>query len=156
MLQYLKRKHPIDEEDQESENDSQPSTSKEEKEQRKFFGKKVTVSEKAQEASYLVAELVAKKMKSHTIAEGLIMLAFKIIVKTMVGEEAVREISKVPVSDTTVSRRVDDMSRNISDILSEILKHTKFALQVDESTGIMGKEQLLAFVRFDNREIFSL
>ena len=67
--------------------------------QRKVFKKKVTISDKAQEASYLVAELVAKKMKSHTIAESLIMPACKIIVRTMLGEEAECEVSKVPVSD---------------------------------------------------------
>ncbi len=33
--------------------------------QRKFSEKKVTISDKAQEANYLVDELVAKKMKSH-------------------------------------------------------------------------------------------
>jgi hypothetical protein len=36
---------------------------------------------KAQEASYLVAEFIAQKMKSHTIAESPIMPACKIIVK---------------------------------------------------------------------------
>jgi hypothetical protein len=48
--------------------------------QRKVLVKKVTTSEKAQEASYLVAELVAQKMKSHTIDESLIMPACKLIV----------------------------------------------------------------------------
>ena len=38
MLKYLKRKHPIDEEDQEGENDSQPSTSKEELSDKKKIG----------------------------------------------------------------------------------------------------------------------
>ncbi len=42
--------------------------------QRRFFEKKVTISDNAQKASYLVAELVAKKMKSHTIAESLVLL----------------------------------------------------------------------------------
>ncbi len=91
--------------------------------QRKFFEKKVTISDKAHEASYLVAELAAKKMKSHTIAESLIMPACKIIVRTMLGEEAESELSKVPVSDNTINRRVNDLSNNISDILSEILKN---------------------------------
>jgi hypothetical protein len=71
-------------------------------------------------------------MKSHTTAESLIMPACKIIVRTMVGKEAESEIDKVPVSDNTVSRRVDDMSQEVEDVLFEILKSTNFALQVDE------------------------
>ena len=89
-------------------------------------------------------------MKSHTIAESLIMPSCKIIVRTMLGEEAECEVSKVPVSDNTITRRVDDLSNNISGILSEILQNNNFALQVDETTDITGKAQLLAFVRFEN------
>jgi hypothetical protein len=40
--------------------------------QSKAFVSKVTVSEKAQEASYLVAELIAQKRKSHIVGENLI------------------------------------------------------------------------------------
>ncbi len=86
--------------------------------------KKVTISDKAQEASYLVAELVVRKMKSHTNAESLIMPTCKIIVRTVLGEEAESELGKVPVSDNTISRHVDDLSNNISGILSEILQIT--------------------------------
>ncbi len=100
-----------------------------------------------------MAELVAKKMKSHTNAESLIMPACKIIVRTMLGEEAESVLSKVPVSDKTISRCVDDLSNNISGILFEILQNSNFVLQVDESTDITGKAQLLAFVRFENGEI---
>ncbi len=72
--------------------------------------KKVTISDyQAQEASYLVAELVARTMKSHTTAERIIMPASKITVRTMLGEEAESELTKVPVSDNTISRRVDDL-----------------------------------------------
>ncbi len=96
-----------------------------------------------------MAELVAKKMKSDTIAESLIMPACKLIVRKMLADEAESELSKVPVSDT-ISRRVDDLSNNISGILPEILQNNNFALQVDETTDITGKGQLLAFARFEN------
>jgi hypothetical protein len=43
------------------------------------------------------------------------------------------------------------MSHYIEDVLSEILKNTNFALQVDESANITSKAQLLAFVRFENK-----
>ncbi len=118
--------------------------------ERKHFEKKVTISDKAQEASYLVVELVAKKMKSHTIAESLIMPACKIIVRTMLDEVAGSELSKVPVSDNTINRCVGDRSNNISGILSEILQNNNFALQVDETTDVTGKAQLLGFVRFES------
>ncbi len=39
-----------------------------------------TVSEKSQEVSYLVAEIIAQKKKSHTVGENFIMPACKIIV----------------------------------------------------------------------------
>ncbi len=68
----------------------------------------------------------------------------------MLGEEADSELSKAPVSDNTISRRVDHQSNNLSGILSEILQNNNFALQVDESTDVIGKAQLLAFVRFEN------
>jgi hypothetical protein len=111
----------------------------------KIFEKKVTM---AQEASYLVAELVAQKMKSYTTAESLIMPACKIIVKKMIGKEAESEIDKVPVSNNTISRHVDDMSHDTEDVLSETLKNTNFALRVDESMDVTSKAQLLALVRF--------
>jgi hypothetical protein len=47
----------------------------------KLLLKKVTFSEKAQEASYLVAELTALKRKSHTVGENTIMPACKIVVR---------------------------------------------------------------------------
>ncbi len=45
------------------------------------------------------------------------MSACKIIVRTMLGEEAESGLSKVPLSDNTISRRVDDLSSNISGTL---------------------------------------
>ena len=103
-------------------------------------------SDKAQEASYLVAELVAKEMKAHTIAESLIIPACQAMVKTMFGDEAEKEIKKIPLSDNTISRRISDMSEDIEANVIEKLKGSQFSLQVDESTDISGKAQLLSFM----------
>ena len=123
------------------------------KRQVSMFTKKFRLSDKAQEASYAVVEIVASKMKSHTIAESVILPACKLIVKIIFGEDTVSELSKIPVSDNTISRRIEDMSENIEcNIKSKILKHELFALQVGESTDITGKAQLLVFVRFIDDE----
>ena len=68
--------------------------------QSKLF--RVTVSEKAQIASYEVSEMIAIKMKSHTLAESLTLPACKKMVKTMLGDDAEKQISKIPLSNDIV------------------------------------------------------
>ncbi|XP_075454709.1 zinc finger BED domain-containing protein 5-like [Ascaphus truei] len=167
MWKYVKRSRVSEEDDEKSAGDveselskdmDQPSSSTDGREitkkYHKIFEKKVTFNERAREASYFLAELVAQKMICHTTVENLIMPAFKILAKTMLGKEAARQIAKIPVSNSTISRCVDDMSRDIEEVLSETLKNCNFAIQVDESTDITGKAQLLAFARFEyNGEI---
>jgi hypothetical protein len=116
--------------------------------QSKVFEKKVTVSEKAQEASYLITELVVQKKKSHVIAERIIMLACKIIVNNVLGKEAFCEVEKVPLSDNTISRRIHDMSECIENNVSET-KNTNFCLQVDESTDIKKKCYVMLSLSLD-------
>jgi hypothetical protein len=50
------------------------------------------------------------------------MPACKIIMRTMIGKVAESEIDKVTVSDNTVSRRVDNISHDVEDVLCKILK----------------------------------
>lgn len=92
-------------------------------------------------------------MKSHTIAETVILPACQEIVRIIFGEDGVSELNKIPLSDNTISRRIQDMSGDIEcQVKSKILKHELFALQVDECTDITGKAELLVFVRFIDDE----
>ncbi|XP_069591670.1 SCAN domain-containing protein 3-like [Ranitomeya imitator] len=118
-----------------------------------FLRKSTKVNERALKASYLVAELIAKSKKSHTVAETLILPACKAIVNEMLGPDAAKEIAKVPLSDNTIARRIDDMSADIETVVLEKVRISKkFALQLDESTDISGHCQLLANVRFVDGE----
>ena len=93
-------------------------------------------------------------MKSHTIAKTVILPACQQIVRIMFGEDAVSELNKIPLSDNTISRRIQDMSGNIEcNIKSKILKHELFALQVDESTDITGKAHLVFACFIDDKAI---
>lgn len=111
--------------------------------------KRFTTSDAALEASFKVAELLAKKMKPHTTGEDIIIPACKIIVETILGQDAGDQISKVPLSNNTISRRIYEMSLNINEqVIDKIKTCHKFALQIDESTDITAKNQLLGFCRF--------
>ena len=58
----------------------------------------------------------------------------------MLGNEAAKEISKVPLSNDTVHRRILEMSTNSEKtVCSNKLQFSDFALQVDESTDNANK-----------------
>ena len=100
-------------------------------------------------------KIVAKKMKSHTIGETIVLPAFPEMVKIIFGMDVVSDLNKISISDNTTIRRKANMSSNIErNVLSKIKNLETFALQVDESTDISCKAHVLAFVRFiDNGAI---
>ncbi|GFW73185.1 SCAN domain-containing protein 3 [Trichonephila clavipes] len=114
----------------------------------KVFEKQVCESEKAQVASYEIAELIAVNLKPHNLSEEIILPACRKIVKTMIGGSADIDICKIPLSNDTIHCRIKDMSENIEQNTAKTLANSNFALQVDETTDITGNAQLIAFVRF--------
>ena len=69
--------------------------------------------------------------------------------KTIFGSEAEEKIRKIFLSNDTIRRRICDMSTDIQDTVISSVKQSKmFTMQVDESTDISEKAQLIAFIRF--------
>ncbi|GFT41792.1 zinc finger BED domain-containing protein 5 [Nephila pilipes] len=115
--------------------------------QKKFMKSAVTVSEKALEASFHVAKLIARQKKPHTVGETLIKPACMEIVRLMLGPNEVKEVNKVSLSADTLKRRIHDMSSDIlGTLIKKLLSAEKFALQIDETTDIKNKAQLIAIV----------
>uniref|UniRef100_K7FV77 DUF4371 domain-containing protein n=1 Tax=Pelodiscus sinensis TaxID=13735 RepID=K7FV77_PELSI len=92
-------------------------------------------------ASYIVAYKVAQARKPHTTVEQLVLPCAKEMVRLVLGMEVARK-----VSNDTVSRRINEISQNISEqVVDEIKKSPLFAIQLDESTDVALCSQLLVF-----------
>ena len=77
---------------------------------------------KAQEASYRASLRIAKAGKPHTIGEELCLPLAKEMTGIMCGEKAAKQLSLVPLSNDTVSRRIQAMANNVKLILVERIK----------------------------------
>uniref|UniRef100_A0A9J8C488 Uncharacterized protein n=1 Tax=Cyprinus carpio carpio TaxID=630221 RepID=A0A9J8C488_CYPCA len=106
-------------------------------------------SKNAQKASYLVSYHIAKKGMPHTIGENLCLPVAKDMVNCMLGEKAAKTLDKIPLSDNTVSRRIDSISTDIfNQLISRIKNSEFFSLQIDESTDVANLANLLVYVRY--------
>ena len=105
---------------------------------------------KAQLASFKVAYRIAKCKKPHTIAEELVLPAALDLVSTMIGESAAQKLKAVPLSNNTISRRIDKISDDINDQLVAKMRGNEFSLQLDEATTSTSNKDayLICYVRF--------
>ena len=93
------------------------------KKQACFMKSSFTVSEKALEASYHVAKLIAsQKKKKETIGKTLLKPACLEIVRLMLGSKEVMKVNKVLLSADTIKRRIDDISNDMLETLIKKLK----------------------------------
>ncbi|XP_025418956.1 zinc finger MYM-type protein 6-like, partial [Sipha flava] len=102
------------------------------------------------EASYLVALRVARESKPHTIAENLILPAAIDMVNIMIGAKEANKLKTIPLSNDTISRRINEMSTDVHNQIVQNLKSSEyFSIQFDESTDVTNLAQFLCFVRYE-------
>ena len=101
-------------------------------------------------ASYEVAYLIAKQGKPHTIGETLVKPAALKMANIMLGKAAENKLSQIPLSNDTISSRIDDMSNDIlAQVVADLISSpAKFSLQLDETTNVSSLSQLAVFVRY--------
>lgn len=68
----------------------------------------------------------------------------------MLGSGVNDVTSSIPLSNSSVSRRIDEMATDIESKLGNNLQTTEFVLQLRESTLCDNEAMLLAYVRFVN------
>ncbi|GFX88874.1 SCAN domain-containing protein 3 [Trichonephila clavipes] len=106
------------------------------------------VNEKALLTSYKVSNKIARCKKPHTIAEELILPAAIEIAETMFGDNFAKELQSIPLSNDTVSRRIDDIAEDVEQQLFGKLRDKLFSIQLDEATDSNKDAHFIAYVRF--------
>ncbi|XP_077290369.1 SCAN domain-containing protein 3-like [Arctopsyche grandis] len=86
--------------------------------------------------SYEIAQIIAKCGAPHTYGEKLILPAIRVFINNMIGQNQQEILSSVPLSNDTVSKRIDEMANDIEIQLCDELQSNEFSLQLDESSSV--------------------
>ena len=75
------------------------------------------------------------------------------LVKIMLGDQAEKEIDKIPPSNNTNQRRIVDLSENIEERVIAKHQNNIFAQQIDESTDVNNHAMLIAYILFIDDDV---
>lgn len=92
--------------------------------------------------------LTAKDKKPHTIGESLVKPCLLTACKMVLNEKNCAKIAKIPLSNDTIKRRINEMALDLKNQIIEKLNKSPFSLQCDETTDISQNSQLLFYCRF--------
>ena len=109
------------------------------------------------EASYVVAFEIAQQKKPHSIGETLIKPCVLKMADTMLGKDAERKLASISRSNSTIQRRIKDLSDDIKCQVVEEIKNAPFglfAIQIDESTDISLCAQLMVYTKYIYNDTF--
>ncbi|GFU96120.1 SCAN domain-containing protein 3 [Trichonephila clavipes] len=70
------------------------------------------------------------------------------IVETMFGDNFAKELQSIPLSNDTVSRRIDDIAEDVEQQLFGKLRDKIVSIQLDEATHSNKDAHFIAYVRF--------
>ncbi len=97
----------------------------------------------------MLSLLFAKAKKPFSLAEELIIPAAAVLAETLVDKTAADKFKTVPLSNDTVSRRMEKMGTDIvKQLVDKLRAGESFSLQLDESVDVSGQAQLVAFARY--------
>lgn len=115
--------------------------------QQNIFVKRHDEHESMIKTSYEISLLLAKKKKPFSDGE-IVKEALNIFAQNCNDQNVKAKADNLSLSRNTVTRRVEEMSVDISDQIQEILKKCKyFSLALDETCDLTNRSQLAIFVR---------
>ncbi|XP_043931709.1 general transcription factor II-I repeat domain-containing protein 2-like isoform X2 [Protopterus annectens] len=114
--------------------------------QQQLFRKSATQPDSLVKASYVVANLIAKKSKP--FADGEFIKECHESVADIICPEKKSDFSKISLSHQTIARRVEDISKYTENTLESRCATFKFySIALDKSTDVTDTAQLAIFIR---------
>lgn len=114
--------------------------------QQKFFKKATTQADSIVKASYVVANLIAKKSKPFT--DGEFIKQCMESVADVICPDKKAAFSKISLSHQTIARRVDEIGKSVEKkLVSRVTNFKFYALAIDESTDSTDTAQVAIFIR---------
>jgi hypothetical protein len=118
------------------------------KKQQSIFENQVFFPDTVVKASYVVSQILAKKMKPFADAE-IVKECLKAVAE-LAFPEKLNVISKISLSRFTVARRIEDLSENIEEKLGQLIKNMEYcSLALDESCDNTDTTQMAVFFKGD-------
>ena len=107
--------------------------------------------------SYKLLHDILKTKKPFTLGEKVIKPALQIVAEQLVDKKIEQKFQNIPLFDTTVSRRRFHMAEDLLEqLLCKIGKFSCYGLQLDESTDIGRRAQLLVFIRIPDTDSYNI
>ncbi|XP_076044729.1 zinc finger MYM-type protein 6-like [Oratosquilla oratoria] len=114
----------------------------------RMFTQKVAKIDRGMLASYKISNLIAKACKPHTIGESIIIPAVVIVLSTVMKQSPQEVTSAIPLSNSSVLGRIDEMAADVESLLDLKLQVNEFSLQLNVTTLPDNSGLLMAFARF--------
>ena len=91
--------------------------------------------------------MIAKQKKAHTFGENLILPAAKVMALCVFGDESIKKLNSIFLSNNTIQQRIEEMSIDIvQQVISDICRsESGFAIQLDESIDVTNCTQATNF-----------
>ncbi|XP_076806253.1 protein FAM200C-like [Clavelina lepadiformis] len=92
----------------------------------------------------------AQEKKLHNIGETLIKQCMLKLITLVLGETNSKKLAKIPLSDSAINTRIDELAMDIEiQVLERYMHHLLSPFnQCDETTDVAQSPQLLVYVRF--------
>ncbi|GFW67221.1 SCAN domain-containing protein 3 [Trichonephila clavipes] len=96
----------------------------------------------------ICSKILADSMKPNKLKDISETLHAIEIVETMFGDNFAKDLQSIPLSNDTVSRRIDDIAEDVEQQLFGKLRDKLFSIQLDEATDSNKDAHFIAYVRF--------